>query len=99
MLFSIEKREDLEKSNNLFSLNNQLDELRLQDELRKRSFHEQKNYEPLTITIKDTSRDISKTITETSIKNNKALGNLNNKLLRNIEQKGYISNLFDIFFI
>ena len=67
----------------LVSLNNQVDQLRLQDKLGKQIFHEniKKIFEPLTDTIEDISRDISKTITESSIKNNKALVTLNNKFL------------------
>ena len=35
-----------------------------------------KSYEPFTDTIEDTSRDITKTITEISSKNNKAISDL-----------------------
>ena len=40
-----------------------------------------KVFEPVTKSLKKTSQDITKAITETSIKNNQAIENLNNKLL------------------
>ena len=40
MLYSNENKEDLEKLNKLVSLNNQVDEVRLQDELGKQNFPE-----------------------------------------------------------
>ena len=50
--------------------------------------------EPLTDTINDTSRDITKTLMETSIKNNEAVENLNNKLLERMNDRGIISFYF-----
>ena len=90
MLYSIIKRKDLENLNKLVSLNNQKDELRLQNKLGKQNFHGKmkKLFESLTNTIKDASRNISKTITETSIKNNKDLENLNNKHLEIMNERG-----------
>ena len=71
----------MEKFEDLASLQNQVDELRLQDKMGKQNYNEdmKKLYEPLPDTIKDTSRDITKTMTETSIKNNKALEILNDR--------------------
>ena len=40
-----------------------------------------KLFEPLTDTIKNTSKNISKTLSGTSVKNNQALENVNNRLL------------------
>ena len=49
---------------------------------------------------KNTSENLTKTITETYINNIKALENLKNKLLEKINDRGmYISKLFDISFI
>ena len=63
--------------------------LGLQDRLGKQIFHENKKiFEPLTDTNKNRSRDISETITETSIKNNEALVNLNNRLLEILNDTG-----------
>ena len=83
MLFPIKGREDLEKLNELVSLQDQVKVVRLQDKLAKQNFHEnmKKLYEPLTDTIKNTSENITKTITESSKENNLALENLNIKLL------------------
>ena len=43
MLHSIKNREYWEKLNKFFSLNNQVDELRLQDKLGKQNVHENLN--------------------------------------------------------
>ena len=44
-------------------------------------------FERLTDTLKKTSENITKTITETSIKNNKAISDLNEKLLELLDEK------------
>ena len=71
----------MEKLKELVLLNNQVEELRLQDKLGKPNFHEnmKKVFEPFIDTTKDTSRDITKTMMETSIENSKTLKNLNDK--------------------
>ena len=83
MLYSIKDREDLENLKELVSLESQVKAVRLQDKLAKQNFHEdmKKLFEPVTKSIEKTAQDITKTITETSIKNNQAIENLNNKLL------------------
>ena len=65
------------------SLQDQVKAVRLQDKLGKQNFHEdmKKVFEPVTKSLEKTSHDITKTITESSITNNKAMKNLNNKLL------------------
>ena len=50
-----------------------------------------KLFEPLTNTIENTSENITKTITETSIKNNKATSDLNEKVLELMNEKGLIA--------
>ena len=52
-----------------------------------------KIFEPLTKSLESTSQDIKKTTTETSIKNNQAIENLNNKLLEILNDRGKISSL------
>ena len=81
-MYSIKNREDWENLNELVSLNKRVDELRLQDKLGKQNFHEnmKKLYVPITETTNDTALDISKTMTETSIKNNKARENFIHRL-------------------
>ena len=81
------------KLNELASLQNQVKTVRLQDSLGKQSFHEdmKKLYEPLTDTIKDVSEKITKTLTENSINNNKAIENLNEKGLELMNEKGLIA--------
>ena len=82
MLNSIKYREDLENLNELVSLQDQVKTVRLQDKLGKQNFHEdmKKVFEPITKSLENTSQDITKTITETSVKNNQAIENLDNKL-------------------
>ena len=83
MLYSIKDREDLKELNELVSLQDQVKAVRLQDKLGKQNFHEdmKKVFEPVTKSLEKTSQDLTKTITESSIKNNQAIENLNNKLL------------------
>ena len=51
----------------------------------------EKVFESVTRTIKDASEDVTKTITETSIKNNKAIENLNDKLLEIMNDRGKLA--------
>ena len=59
MLYSIKNRKVLEKLKKLVSLNNQVDDLRLQDKLGKQNFcHDLiKVLQPVTDTIKKTSEE------------------------------------------
>ena len=92
-MYSIKNRNDLEKLHESASIQYQEEELRLQDKLVKQNFHEnvKKIYEPPTDTIKYTSEFISKTTTQTSIKNEKALEKLKNKLLKILTDGGIIA--------
>ena len=94
MLYSIKDREDLEKLEELVSLENQVKAVKLQDKLGKKNFHEdmKKVFEPVTKSLEKTSQDITKTITETSINNNKAIANLNNKLLETMNDRGILAS-------
>ena len=99
MLFPIKNVEDLQKLNELVSLQNQVKTVRLQDKLGEQNFHEdmKKVYEPLTDTNKNVSENISKTLTESSINNNKAIENLNDKVLESMNDKGLIdSSLIEV---
>ena len=93
MLFPITEREDLEKLNELVSLQDQVKVVRLQDKLGKQNFHEdmKKVFEPVTKSLENTSQDITKTITETSVKNNQAIENINNKLLEVMNDRGILA--------
>ena len=68
-------------------------DVRLQDELGKQNLHEdmKKVFEPVTNTLKNTSEDITKTITENSINNNKAIENLNENVLEFMNDMGMIA--------
>ena len=94
MLFEINNREDLENLNELASLQDQVKAVRLQDKLGKQNFHEdmKKVFEPVTRSLENTSQDITKTITETSIKNNQAIEILNNKLLDIKNDRGILAS-------
>ena len=94
MLYSIKDREDLENLEELVSLQDQAKVVRLQDKLGKQDFHEdmKKVFEPVTISLENSSQDITKTITETSIKNNQAIENLNNKLLEIMNDRVIIAS-------
>ena len=93
MMFPIRNVEDLQNLNEAVSLQNQVKVVRLQDELGKLNFHEDmvEVFEPLTNTLNKTSENITKTITETFIKNNKAKSDLNEKVLELMEEKGLIT--------
>ena len=93
MLYSIKDREELEKLEELVSLQNQVKVVRLHDNLGKQIFHEdmKRVFEPVTKSLENTSQDITKTITETSINNNKTLENLNEKILELMNDKGMIA--------
>ena len=93
MLYANKKREDLENSNKLVSLENQVNAVRLQEKLGKQNLQElmKKVFEPMTEIAKDVSKGISKTITETSIKNNKAFSDLNEKVSELMNVKGMIA--------
>ena len=93
MMFAINNREDLQKLNELVSLRNQVNEVRLQDKLGEQNYHEdsKKTFKPMTEAIKSTSENITKTMTENSINNNKAIENLNVKILELMDEKGVIA--------
>ena len=93
MLYSIKNIEDLEKLNEAVSLQKQVQEVRLQNKLGDQNYHEDMNklFRPITDAIKNTSENITKTITENSINNNKAIENLNEKILELMNDKGMIA--------
>ena len=93
MLYSIKDREDLEILEELVSLQNQVKVVKLQDKLGKQNFHEdmKKVFEPVTKTLENTSETLTKAITETSIKNNQAIENINNNLLEIMNDRGILA--------
>ena len=94
MLYSIKDREDLENLEELVSLQDQIKVDRLQDKHGKQNFHDnrEKVFEPVTKTLKITSENLTKAITESSIKNNQAIENLNNKLLEIMNDRGILAS-------
>ena len=80
MLYSIKNRDHLDILEELASLQNQVEALRLQDKLVKQNFYEdlKKEFDPVTKSIKNASGHLTQTTTETSKEKNKALPN--NKL-------------------
>ena len=93
MLFPIKNREDLQKLNELIFLKDQVQEVRLQDKLGEQNYHEdaKKLFKPMTDEIKNISEKIAKTLTENSINNNKAIENLNEKILELMNDQGLIA--------
>ena len=93
MLFPIRNIEDLQNLKEAVSLQNEVKVVRLQDKLGEQNFHENmtKVFAPLTDTLKKTSENITKTITENSINNTKAIENLNEKILELMNDKGLIA--------
>ena len=99
MLYPINNREDLQKLNDAVLLQKQVQEVRLQNKLGDQNYHEdiKKFFKPMTDEIKNTSENITKTITESSINNNKAIENLNEKVLESMNDKGLIdSSLIEV---
>ena len=70
-------------------LQDQVKALRMHDKLPKHKFHEdtEKLFEPLTQRNIDNSQDETETVTDTSIENNRALLNLNAKLLNILKDR------------
>ena len=93
MMFPTRNIEDLQNLNQAVSLRNQVKVVRLQNRLGKQNFHEdmEEVFEPLTNTLKKNSENITKNITETSIKNNKAISDLNENILELMNDKGMIA--------
>ena len=93
MLYSIKDREDLEKLEELVSLQNQVKVVKLQDKLGEQNFHEdiKKVFEPVTKSLENTSENLTKAITETSIRNNQAIENINNNLLEIMNDRGILA--------
>ena len=104
MLYPINNREDLQKLNDAVLLQNQVQEVRLQNKLGDQNYHEDINkfFKPMTDELKNTSEKITKTLTENSINNNKAIENLNEKILELMNEQGMIasylvSSLVEVF--
>ena len=93
MLYAIKNIDDLQNLNELVTLQNQIKAVRLQDKLGKQNFFEDMKevFESFTKLLENTSQDITKTITETSIKNNQARENLNNKLPEIMNERGILA--------
>ena len=93
MLYSVKNREDLENLNELVSLQDQVKTVRLRDKLGKQNFHEdmKKLFEPVTKSLENTSEDLTKAITETSIKKNLAIENINKNLLEIMNDRGILA--------
>ena len=93
MLYSIKDREDLKNLEELVSLENQVKVVKLQDELGKENFHKnlKKVFEPVTKSLDNTSETLTKAITESSIKINLAIENINNILLEIMNDRSILA--------
>ena len=94
MLYSIKNRVDLETLDELVSLESQVKTVRLQVKLGELNFTEDKKkvFESVTKPNEDVSEEVTKTMTENSIKNNQTLEKLNNKLLEIMNDRGIIAS-------
>ena len=92
-MFPIKNRQELEELEELVLFENQVEELLLQDKLGKQNFFEdtKKVFEPMADTNEVLAENISKTITETSITKNKAIENLNEKVLELMKDNGTLA--------
>ena len=93
-MYSIKNVDESEKLEELVSLESQVKAVRLQDKLGKQKFHEdmKKVFEPVTKSLENTSENLTKAVTESSIKNNQAKENLKNKLLEIMNDRGIIAS-------
>ena len=93
MLYSIKDREDLEKLEDLVSLQNQVKVVKLQDKLGEQNFHEdmKKVFEPVSKSLENTSEKLTNAITDSSIKNNQAIENRINKLQEIMNDRGILA--------
>ena len=93
MIFPIRYVEHLQNLNEAASLQNQVKVVRLQDNLGKQIFHGdlKEVLEPITKSLEKTSENLTKTFTEVSVKNNKAISDLNEKILELMKDKGMIA--------
>ena len=84
----------MEKLEELASLQNQVQAVRLQDKLGIQNFHEdmKKVFERFIKTTKVVSDEVTKTITETSNNNNKRLETLIKKLLESMNDRGILTS-------
>ena len=89
----MKNREGLEKLENSVSLRNQVKVVKLQDKLSEQNFHEdmKKVFEPVTKSLKNTSENVTNAITDSSIKNNQAIENVNSKLLEIMNDRGILA--------
>ena len=94
MLYPIENSEVLESLIELISLQSQVKASRLQDKLGKQNLHEgvKKLFEPVTDTIENTSEDVTRTMMESSKRNNEALSNISGKLLEILNDRGVLAS-------
>ena len=92
-MFPIKQRENLENLNELVSLQNQVKSVRLQYKLGKQNIHEdlKQIFESITKSIENISQNKIKTMTETSTKNNQAIENSINKLLKITNDRGILA--------
>ena len=84
----------MKKLEQLASLQSQVKTVRLRNKLGKQDFHEdmKKDFESVSDTIENTSEVWTKTMMLTSKENNKALENLNKKLLEMLNCRGIIAS-------
>ena len=92
-MYSFTNRKKLKDLEELALLKNEVEKVRLQDKLGKQNYRYEAEelQEPLIATIEDTSESLTKTLEETYNNNNKAIENLNEKVLELMTDKGMIA--------
>ena len=92
-MYSIKNREDFKNLEELSSLPDKVEEVLLQDKLGQQNFHEytKKIIDPVIDAIKNISATLTKTLIESSFRNNQALEILNEKVLVLLNDKGVIA--------
>ena len=93
MIYTIKNEDELKDIKELDDLQTKVKQVRLVEKIGKRGFHydTKELFVPLTEKTKNTSEDVTKTITETSIKKSEALDiSKNEKLSELMNDKGII---------
>ena len=104
MIYAIKNKDDIKDLEEIDYLQSKVKQVRLFGKLGKQGYHYdiKELFEPVNDTIKNISEDITKTITETSIENNKKLENINENFIQLMNKKGMIeqylaSSLVNLF--
>ena len=90
MIYAVKNKDDLKDLEGLDDLQSKVKQVRLVEKLGKQGYRYdiKELFEPITKSNKDASEEVTKNMTESSIKNNQALENINKKLLEIMNDRG-----------